>query len=240
MQPGIVDHVIALFLVVVAPIVGIREHDRLVQGTARDLQGIRVRAYRQTLVKEWAGTSILLVVWLVAGRSLAGLGFAADTGVLAWIGWGLTVVAVAGLLAQTLMVTRNAAHLEALRSQVEALRELIPRDAREARLFSVLSVSAGICEEIAYRGFLIAYLTAFLGLWPAVVMSSLFFGLGHAYQGIRGVLKTGGVGLAMALLFVFTGGLWAPMLVHAVVDLTSGHMARRALEAPAGAAEVSP
>jgi membrane protease YdiL (CAAX protease family) len=240
MEPGIVDHLIALFLIVVAPLVGVREHARLVRGTAIGLQGIRARTYRQTLVKEWAGTSILLVAWWVAGRSWAGLGFAADTGALAWIGWGLTVVAVAGLLAQTLIVTRNAAHLEALRTQLDALRDLIPRNAHEARLFAAVSVTAGICEEIAYRGFLLAYFAAVAGLWPAVAVSSLLFGLGHAYQGIRGVLKTSAVGLAMALLFVLTGGLWAPMLVHAVVDLTSGHMARRALEVPTETAEVSP
>lgn len=237
MDPGILDHLIAVFLVVVAPLVGMREHERLVSQSARGMPGVRLRTYRQTMIKEWGGVTILLAVWLLAGRSLVALGFGGDSGLAAWIGWALTAVIVCGLVAQAILVPRHASSRQALRQQVESLRELIPQDEREARLFAALSITAGVCEEVAYRGFLLAYATSFVGLWPAVGLSSLVFGIGHAYQGPRGILKTGGVGLVMALLFVLTGGLWAPMLVHAAIDVSSGHMARRALAGDPPAAE---
>ena len=71
-----------------------------------------------------------------------------------------------------------------------------------------------------------------IGLWPAVVVSSIIFGLGHAYQGKVGILKTGAVGLVMALLVVFSGSLWIAILVHAVVDITSGRIMSAAMEVP--------
>jgi membrane protease YdiL (CAAX protease family) len=55
------------------------------------------------------------------------------------------------------------------------------------------------------------------------------FGLGHAYQGAAGIVKTGIVGLLMAGAYVGTGSLLAPMLLHVVIDLTSGMVAYLAL-----------
>ncbi len=51
-----------------------------------------------------------------------------------------------------------------------------------------------------------------------------FFGLGHAYQGIAGIAKTGLIGLVLALLTVFSGSLFIAIVLHTVVDLTSGRI----------------
>ena len=59
----------------------------------------------------------------------------------------------------------------------------------------------------------------------AVVVAALLFGMAHAYQGSRGVLQTGLVGLGLAVLYVLSGSLWLPMALHAFVDLNSGLLA---------------
>jgi membrane protease YdiL (CAAX protease family) len=92
-----------------------------------------------------------------------------------------------------------------------------------------VSVTAGVCEEILYRGILMGVLTPVVGLWPAVGLSSVIFGLGHAYQGFPGIVKTTLVGFVLALLTVFSGSLLAAMILHAVIDLTSGRMVSAAL-----------
>jgi membrane protease YdiL (CAAX protease family) len=91
-------------------------------------------------------------------------------------------------------------------------------------------VTAGLCEELLYRGFLMAYIGALWGFWPAVILSSLVFGLGHAYQGTSGIATTGTIGLILAGLFVLTGSLWVPMLLHAATDLFAGSLGRRVVE----------
>ena len=67
--------------------------------------------------------------------------------------------------------------------------------------------------------------------WPtgAVLASTLMFGLGHAYQGAAGIVRTGIVGLLCAGAYVATGNLLAPMLLHVVIDATSGMVAYLAL-----------
>ena len=98
------------------------------------------------------------------------------------------------------------------------------------RTFNLVSVTAGVCEEVVFRGFLTAYLMSWLGVpfWGAALLSSLGFGLAHMYQGPLGILKTGFVGYALALLYGLTGSLWAPILAHALMDLVAGWMSHAA------------
>jgi membrane protease YdiL (CAAX protease family) len=111
------------------------------------------------------------------------------------------------------------------------LRALAPVTPKEGRAFALVAVTAGVCEEIMYRGILMSVLTPVVGLWPAVGLSSVIFGMGHAYQGFSGIVKTTLVGLIMALLTVFSGSLLVAMVLHTVIDLASGRMMGAALRA---------
>ena len=54
---------------------------------------------------------------------------------------------------------------------------------------------------------------------------SVVFGFAHAYQGPAGIPRTAAVGGTFALLYGLTGSLWAPVVAHAVMDITSGRIA---------------
>jgi membrane protease YdiL (CAAX protease family) len=94
-------------------------------------------------------------------------------------------------------------------------------------VFLLLSLTAGVWEELLYRGFLVGFLEPRAGLLAAVVLSSAIFGLGHVYQGRRGILNTGLVGLVFAGLYALTRSLWWLMLAHALVDMAGGVVAFR-------------
>lgn len=85
-----------------------------------------------------------------------------------------------------------------------------------------MSITAGIVEEIVYRGFVLWYLAQVMPLWIAVVVSSVAFGLAHSYQGATGALRTGLIGLAFGTYFVVTGSIWLPIVAHALLDLLQG------------------
>jgi membrane protease YdiL (CAAX protease family) len=97
----------------------------------------------------------------------------------------------------------------------------------ELAVFVPVAITAGVWEELLYRGFLIWFLAPTTGLAGAVLISSAIFGLGHAYQGWRGVLTTALVGLIFAVLYVASGSLWWLMLAHAIVDIYGGIAAFR-------------
>jgi membrane protease YdiL (CAAX protease family) len=216
MTPGAFEHGFFALVTLLLPLWALRQHRALVADLGTGRPDARVNAYRRTMALEWSLAILVVVRWGVRGQLPGVLGLAAST----------------LLLFQSIMILRSAERMAQVRAQLEPLRSIVPATAREGRFFSALSVTAGVCEEIVYRGFLIAYLAVFFPLWVAVALSSVIFGLGHAYQGRAGIVKTGLVGLAMAGLFLLTGALWAPILVHAVVDLNSGYLGRKVLGIP--------
>lgn len=232
MTPGLFDHGLFVVVTLLLPLWAFRQHRRLVGGIEAGHPGARAGAYRQTIAVEWTLAGLVVVRWLTTGVAGGMLG-AGHVGRLAWwIGVAFAFLTCAFLVYQTIAILRSPAKLAELRGEFKALESVIPTNAREGRLFNALSVTAGVCEEILYRGFLLGYLAALSPLWLAVVASSVIFGLGHAYQGMGGVFKTGVVGAAMAGLFVMTGALWAPIVVHAAIDINSGYLGRKALGAP--------
>ena len=86
-------------------------------------------------------------------------------------------------------------------------------------------VSAAFGEEMFFRGFIITRLLSVFGgirLAPviAVLIAGIFFGYVHMYyQGMRGFIMTGVIGIAFgAMFFLFRKNLWPVILVHGIVD----------------------
>jgi len=146
-----------------------------------------------------------------------------------WVNLGIGISVILGQVTYMAMVSRNPDKLRAVKEQIGELSYLAPQTPTESRLFDMVSITAGVCEEILYRGLLFAALITLTGTWPAVAISSLIFGLGHAYQGICGIVKTGSVGLVLALLTVFSGSLFIAIALHTVVDMISGRIMGRAM-----------
>lgn len=90
--------------------------------------------------------------------------------------------------------------------------------------------AAAFGEEMLLRGFLTNRLAAIMGngqgAWvAAVVGQALLFGLGHAYQGVTGILTTTAIGLIMGFAFLLNGrNLWPLILAHGLID-TAGLLA---------------
>ena len=82
-------------------------------------------------------------------------------------------------------------------------------------------VTNPVVEEIFWRAFIQDILADWIGFWPALLITSLVFGLHHWFAGFGPrfiTLATLG-GLAFGLLFEWTGSLLAPIIAHSVADL---------------------
>ena len=58
------------------------------------------------------------------------------------------------------------------------------------------------------------------------------FGLGHAYQGKKGIVQTAVMGGIFVALMHFSGSIWLSILLHAAVDINSGLLAYALLGGP--------
>ncbi len=86
---------------------------------------------------------------------------------------------------------------------------------------SVVSPTAGFCEEFIFRGVLFVLLLDLSGdLVIATALSSLAFGVGHAGYGLTWTVGSTVFGAVAALSVVASGSLWPAIIAHALYDMT--------------------
>jgi uncharacterized protein len=103
------------------------------------------------------------------------------------------------------------------------MHEIIPVTKLEKLVFCGLSVSAGICEELAFRGFLLLAVTVASGSVAAgVLLSSIAFGLLHAHQNAAGAARAALLGAALCIPLLITGSIYPSMTAHALIDIAGG------------------
>lgn len=230
MSPGLLDHAIALLLLVIAPAMT-RWLFPSSLAAVRASPDARRREYRWTITSQWTLVAIVLAIWFAVGRDRASLGLDLPGGLPTIAGFAITAALLTFLQLQTAAVRRGGAAARAtLRAQLGTFEDFAPRTPSDARWFRGVAITAGICEELLYRGFLIAYLGSALGAWPAMVVVAAVFGLMHLHLGRSHALKGTAVGLLLGALFLGCGSLLWPMIVHTAIDLHGGTMARLALD----------
>lgn len=86
---------------------------------------------------------------------------------------------------------------------------------------ALLSLMAGVGEEVLFRGLIQAGLAQWIGgpsgLWIALAAASIAFGLAHAITPTYAVLAAI-IGAYLGWLFLATDSLLAPIVTHAVYD----------------------
>ena len=218
-----VDHVLIFLLFVVQPIHGAIEARRIEALTNAGESFDRIRFYWHTAVLEYTFLAMLVAAWFALRRPATELGFVAPGGQPFWIGTAVLALAMAILL-YIWQSARKASDEEKAR-QAESFSDVaqyVPHTPRELNRFYGLSVTAGVVEEIVYRGFVLWYLAQFMPLWVAVVVSSVAFGFAHSYQGAPGAIRAGLTGLAFGIYYVATGSIWLPIIAHILLDVLQG------------------
>lgn len=100
---------------------------------------------------------------------------------------------------------------------------LLPRSATEITLWMLLSLSAGICEEFTFRGYLQKQLQGSLkNATAAVVIQGVIFGAAHAYQGLKLVLTIVVLGSLIGWLAEWRKSTRPGMISHFLQDAIGG------------------
>jgi membrane protease YdiL (CAAX protease family) len=230
--PTIPDHTLVSVMILVLPIVGAKLGlERIRRRIRAGKPDPRVRAYFFSMLQQWALAGACLWIWIENGRPWKAIGLSAPGGTGFWIALAVASGLAVFLLRQGRAVARDPELQAQVRRKLGRTEALIPRSSREAAAFDALSLTAGVCEELLYRGFLTWYLACYVSLDAAYVVAPCAFGLAHAYQGLRGILLTAAIGIVLSTLYLAGGTLWVPMAFHAFFDMHSGRMGRNALAA---------
>lgn len=224
------DIVLFIVLAVLSPFIDLLFFPRLRRG------GKRMAYYLFGIALQWLFTGAVFVLWMVNGRPWSAL----RLGGSALAGWIIVALYALMVLLQRQAILAKPERLQRLVHRDPGAEALMPHTSGERNAFFVVALTAGFTEELIYRGFVMWCLTAWLGLAAGVVISSLFFGVAHAYLGKAHVIRTSIVGLIFALIVLASGSLWPAVIVHALTDLLAGDLGYRALNAEAPRFEASP
>jgi membrane protease YdiL (CAAX protease family) len=179
--------------------------------------GARIRFYQIACIQQLARILIVLALCLLGSIPPRAMGLA---GPISWYDTGRVLTILAVVLAASIVLFHFVGDWQ-LRRLLKMVGALVPVSAAERRWFALVSLGAGVSEEIVFRGFLFFYLATFTNFSSTqiIVASSLLFGFCHIYQGWFGVLGTSLAGFCLAFLYAGTGSLLVPIVVHAALDL---------------------
>ena len=182
----------------------------------------RILFYGVTVLYEWllfvlvvaavrrSGASVITVLgdhWHSVRQVLRDFGVAAGFWIVAAM-----LLWIFGLLLRTATLGRNVS--------------MLPQKGIELTLWIVLSVTAGICEETIFRGYLQGQFMALTKSAPAgILLSAAAFGMAHAYQGFRMVILIGLYGAMFGTLAHWRGSVRPGMIAHAWNDSFNGVVA---------------
>ncbi len=229
-----VDHILFVVLCVVSPLLDwLWFYPRFRSAVAANEPGARPRFYIFALLYPWGATLCVVALWIVRGRAWAALNLSPSTPFRLGIGLALAAAYVALMWIQRRQLVARPERLARLRKSFGSAEALLPHTRGELKGFTAVSITAGICEELIYRGFVFWYLSVWTGSIIALVLSSILFGFAHVYLGFSHVIKTSIVGLVFAIIVYASGSLWPAIIIHAVMDMVAGDLAFHAFSAPA-------
>lgn len=224
------DLLVLLLLMIALPVrayLGMR-HLRAVSADA--LPRLRPQYHARGIAAQWMLAAIVAALWITHHRPLAQLLLVPRPT------WGLagvmigTVGIVIAVQRQMAKLANDAELVARIHDRLAPAGRLLPAHSKEWPLFALFAVTAGICEELLFRGFLQWVLLSYVGLWPSVVLQVAIFGIAHAYQGGAGMLRTGFVGAFLTVVVLLSGSLYPAMVLHALMDLQAGRLALRLRE----------
>jgi len=191
--------------------------------SARGMSAVPQGANISTIAKARLYSSVFIFEWLLFLFSWRALSRMGDSPALV-IALPGTLKRFAVELAVGLGALVSWAVLGALLSKVLHLgttnyTALLPHGLAQKAMWVCLSVSAGICEEFTFRGYLQTALSKKLGAVLAAVLQGLLFGLAHIYQGPRNAVLIMALGTLWGFFTLWRKSLFPTMFAHIATDV---------------------
>ncbi len=212
--------IVFMFIIVVFSVLGARDHAKAMERHGREL------TYLITMAWEWL--LVLYIVWgvrkrglglrdLIGGRWKTPEDFLIDVGIAVgfWIA-ALLILALAAYAANLADLSK----LETAKKTIDAIR---PQGRTEIITWLFLASTAGFCEEVMFRGYLMKQFAAWTRIdLAAVILQTLFFGVAHGYQGPRLMFVITVYGMLFGVLAMLRCSLRPGMIAHTLQDTLSG------------------
>lgn len=191
----------------------------------------KVDWYRNSILWSWLPTLIIVPIVIITGQSFIKLGFRLPSAQInnvspTFFYIALVLSAIYLLYNLYCMLSfrfNNRVREQHVQKTPLLIKSILPVTKQEKKMWTLLAITAGVTEELLYRGYLFfALFFLFKEIHPASVIafSTLLFAIGHIYQG-KEVIKPALAGLFLCLVYYFTGSIYVVIILHIMQDLVA-------------------
>ena len=222
--PHWVDHILAFLFCIALPLYAARQR---IKGTTliHYNSDQKKQFYISASFSLFIMGAIVVSVWLIFRRPLSELGLTQPGNFRSW--WWLAIIFVLVYLLDTFVSFLSKKEIDKTIEEFKKRTPFLPTKNSELPEYFLMCFSAGVFEEIVYRGYLINYCwSLFKGSdyqqMIAVLLPALAFSIAHFYQGAKAVLKIFFLAVFFGYLFIYSGSLLIVMILHFLVDAIGG------------------
>jgi membrane protease YdiL (CAAX protease family) len=230
--PQWIDHLLAFFYGLFLPWYSQRRNPQGFNGKVFNTEEKKL-IYRSGSISLLLIAVAILTVWYLYSRPWRGLGFTAPLFSYNWIILAGLIILL--YLTDSYLAVSSPGKIERSITRWKESTPFLPENYNEFRYYLILCLSAGVFEEIIYRGFLVTYCLYFFAEMShpeigAVVLPAITFSTAHYYQGYRAVVKIFLFSVLFGFIFVYSGSLWVLMIIHFLIDAAGGLLTIRYLK----------
>lgn len=221
--------ILIIILTIFFPVFGYNSIKKLKKSIAEGDLSKRIKFYHETILWSWIPLFLIFLLIPISGISLNDIGIKwihIDTSSLTkWVVYPIIGLYILYLLYNiyTIIIFKSnkESRAKAAQSIPDDLKWLFPITQKEKRVWSLVSISAGITEEILYRGYLfyaLAIVFPILSLFDILLITTLIFGIGHIYQG-KEAIKSTILGLVFGIFYIVFDSVIPIIIAHIAQDL---------------------
>lgn len=231
---AIVIWLLILFLLFYEPIIGYFDFQRFKQKVKTD-NNARMKYYNNAIIGLWVPTIVIILLIVFTELTFKEIGLTIptiNTGPLGiWVtyfGLGIGLLYLLFVLYYIIgfkfsdKIKRELSIKKKEEWEKSVIAPLLPVTEKEKKRWNYVSLTAGLTEEVIYRGFTVfalAYLFPNFSIWAIILLSSLLFGLAHTYQGFfMGFLRTTIFAILFCIIFIGMDSIIPLIILHFLVD----------------------
>ena len=221
--------ILIVILTIYYPISDHYEIKKLKKSIADGDNSKKIKFYRYTIFWLWIPVILIFLLLVISGISVDSIGIKwiqIDTSSLStWVIYPAIGFYVFFLLYNIYSIiifkSNKESRAKAAKSIPDDLKWIFPITQREKRVWTLVSISAGLTEEIMYRGYFFYALAIFfpnLSLLYILLITTLIFGIGHIYLG-KEVIKSTLLGLIFGIYYIVFASVIPVIIIHIAQDL---------------------
>ncbi len=179
----------------------------------------RLVDYKQTIFIFW--TLTLLIIGNTFLDKLFLLNFYPTFNIIGIVLTVLIAFSIGLLIVSSKVTTETVVDVK---EKLKSADFYFPKSRSEFVWFNLLSLSAGICEEIIFRLFMFSYLNVNINLATAFILTNVIFVLTHIGSGKQNLINSFFFGLTFTAIYYLTDNIWLPILLHSSIDMYTGFL----------------